>query len=93
MDGPALIAELSAVPTVSCESAILSSVVVWFISTAFGLHLFYGGGYCGYLALNIFSASFSGSPLLLGAAIFGFAIVSIPMGTIGAWSILGRLFC
>jgi hypothetical protein len=31
--------------------------------------------------------------LLLGAVIFAFAIVSIPMDTIGAWSILDQLFC
>jgi hypothetical protein len=30
-----------------------------FFSTAFGLHFFCGGGYCGCVSLNIFSASFS----------------------------------
>jgi hypothetical protein len=34
-------------------------VVVCFSSTAFGLHLFCGGGYYGCVSLNIFSASFS----------------------------------
>jgi hypothetical protein len=34
-------------------------VAVCFSSTAFGLHFFYGGGYCGCVSLNIFSASFS----------------------------------
>jgi hypothetical protein len=33
------------------------------------------------------------SPLLSGAAIYAFETVSVPMGTIGAWSILDRLFC
>jgi hypothetical protein len=32
-------------------------VVVCFSSTAFGLHFFCGGGYCGCVSLNIFSAS------------------------------------
>jgi hypothetical protein len=39
-----------------------------------------------------FRLLFPGSLSLLGAVIFAFAIVSIPMGTIGAWSILDRLF-
>jgi hypothetical protein len=34
-------------------------MVVCFYSTAFGLHFFCGGGYCGCVSLNIFSASFS----------------------------------
>jgi hypothetical protein len=34
-------------------------VVVCFYSTAFGLHFFCSGGYCGCVSLNIFSASFS----------------------------------
>jgi hypothetical protein len=34
-------------------------VIVCFSSTAFGLHFFCGGGYCGCVSLNIFSASFS----------------------------------
>jgi hypothetical protein len=34
-------------------------VAVCFSSMAFGLHLFCGGGYCGCVSLNIFSASFS----------------------------------
>jgi hypothetical protein len=34
-------------------------VVVCFSSTTFGLHFFCGGGYCGCVSLNIFSASFS----------------------------------
>jgi hypothetical protein len=34
-------------------------VAVCFSSTAFGLHLFCGGGYYGCVSLNIFSASFS----------------------------------
>jgi hypothetical protein len=34
-------------------------VVVCFSSTAFGLHFFCGGGYCGCVSLNIFSVSFS----------------------------------
>jgi hypothetical protein len=34
-------------------------VVVFFSSTTFGLYFFYGGGYCGCVSLNIFSASFS----------------------------------
>jgi hypothetical protein len=32
-------------------------VAVCFSSTAFGLHFFCGGGYCGCVSLNIFSAS------------------------------------
>jgi hypothetical protein len=34
-------------------------VAVCFSSTAFGLHFFCGGGYCGCVSLNIFSAFFS----------------------------------
>jgi hypothetical protein len=34
-------------------------VVVCFSSITFGLHFFCGGGYCGCVSLNIFSASFS----------------------------------
>ena len=34
-------------------------VAVCFSSTAFGLHFFCGGGYCGCVSLIIFSASFS----------------------------------
>jgi hypothetical protein len=34
-------------------------VAVCFSSTTFGLHFFCGGGYCGCVSLNIFSASFS----------------------------------
>jgi hypothetical protein len=33
-------------------------VVICFSSTAFGLHFFCGGGYCGCVSLNIFCASF-----------------------------------
>jgi hypothetical protein len=59
---------------------------------AFGLHFFCGGGYYGCVSLNIFSASFSGSLLLFGAVIVAFGTVSIPLGTIEAWSILDQLF-
>jgi hypothetical protein len=61
MDGPAFIAELSAIPTKNCIVVVLFSVfvVVWFSSMAFGLHLFCDGGYCGCVSFNIFSASFS----------------------------------
>jgi hypothetical protein len=60
-DGPAFIAGLSAIPTESCTIVVLFSVIVaiCFSSTAFGLHLFCGGGYCECVSLNIFSASFS----------------------------------
>jgi hypothetical protein len=60
-DGPAFIAGLSAIPAESCTIVVLFSVfvAVCFSSMAFGLHLFCGGGYCGYVSLNIFSASFS----------------------------------
>jgi hypothetical protein len=40
-----------------------------------------------------FPPPFPGSPLLLSVVIFAFATASIPMGTIGAWSILNRPFC
>jgi hypothetical protein len=50
----ALLVELSAIPAGCC-----TSVAVCFSSTAFGLHFFCGGGYCGCVSLNIFSASFS----------------------------------
>jgi hypothetical protein len=40
-----------------------------------------------------FPPPFPGSHLLSGAVIFAFAIALIPMGTIGAWSILNRPFC
>jgi hypothetical protein len=43
--------------------------------------------------IEYFPPPFLGSPLLLGAVIFAFKIASIPMGTIGAWSILNRSFC
>jgi hypothetical protein len=38
---------------------IFHFVVICFSSMAFGLHLFCGGGYCGCVSLNIFSASLS----------------------------------
>jgi hypothetical protein len=59
--GPAFIAELSVVPAESCTVVILffAFVAVCFSSTAFGIHLFYSGGYCGCVSLNIFSAFFS----------------------------------
>jgi hypothetical protein len=53
-DCPALLAGLSAIPAGCC-----TSVAVCFSSTGFGLHFFCGGGYCGCVSLNIFSASFS----------------------------------
>ena len=58
---PALLAKLSAVPAGCCTSVVLFSifVAVCFSSMAFGLHFFCGGGYCGCVSLNIFSASFS----------------------------------
>jgi hypothetical protein len=61
MVGPVFIAGLSAISAKNCTVVVLFSVfvVVWFSSTAFGLHLFCGGGYCGCVSLNIFSASFS----------------------------------
>jgi hypothetical protein len=60
-DGPAFIAGLSAIPAKSYIVVVLFSVfvAVCFSSMAFGLHLFCGGGYCGCVSLNIFSASFS----------------------------------
>jgi hypothetical protein len=56
-----LLARLSAIPAGCCTSVVLFSifVVVCFSSTAFGLHFFCDGGYCGCVSLNIFSASFS----------------------------------
>jgi hypothetical protein len=59
--GPAFLAGLSAILAGCCTSAVLFSifVVVCFSSMAFGLHFFCGGGYCGCVSLNIFSASFS----------------------------------
>jgi hypothetical protein len=58
--GPAFIDGLSAVSAESYEVVSFSVfVAICFISTAFGLHLFCGGGYCGCVSLNIFSASFS----------------------------------
>jgi hypothetical protein len=59
--GPAFIAGLSVVHAESCTVVVLFSafVAVCFSSTAFGLHLFCGGGYCGCVSLNIFSAFFS----------------------------------
>jgi hypothetical protein len=48
---------------------------------------------CGRLFfLNGLRSPSPGSPLLLGAVISAFGIVSIPLGTIEAWSILDRLF-
>jgi hypothetical protein len=60
-DGPAFIAGLSAVSAESYEVVVSFSVFVaiCFISTAFGSHLFCGGGYCGCVSLNIFFVSFS----------------------------------
>jgi hypothetical protein len=60
MDGPVFITELSAIRAKSCIVVVLFSifVAVCFSSMAFGLHLFCGGGYCGCVSLNIFSASF-----------------------------------
>jgi hypothetical protein len=60
-DCPALLAKLFAVPAGCCTSVVLFSifVAVCFSLTAFGLHYFCGGGYCGCVSLNIFSASFS----------------------------------
>jgi hypothetical protein len=59
--GLAFIAGLSAVRVESYTVVVLFSafVAVCFSSTAFGFHLFCGGGYCGCVSLNIFSASFS----------------------------------
>jgi hypothetical protein len=61
VDGPTFLAGLSAIPVGCCTSVVLFSIfmVVCFSSTAFGLHFFCGGGYYGYVSLNIFSASFS----------------------------------
>jgi hypothetical protein len=39
-----------------------------------------------------FLLPFPCSPLLLSVAIFAFETVSVPMGTIEAWSILDQLF-
>jgi hypothetical protein len=52
---------LSALPIGCCTSVDLFSIFVadCFSSTAFGLYFFCGGGYCGCVSLNIFSASFS----------------------------------
>jgi hypothetical protein len=47
-------------------------VAVCFSSTAFGLHFFCGGGYCGCVSLNIFSASFSWLSFALRRCIFRF---------------------
>jgi hypothetical protein len=60
-DGPSFIVGPSAIPAESCTVVVLFSVfmAVCFSSMAFGLHLFCGGGYCGCVSLNIFSASFS----------------------------------
>jgi hypothetical protein len=60
-DGPTLLAKLSAIPAGCCTIVISFSifVAVCFSSTDFGLHFFCGGGYCGCVSLNIFSASFS----------------------------------
>jgi hypothetical protein len=60
-DGPTFIAGVSTIPAESCTIVVLFSVfvAVCFSSMAFGLHLFCGGGYCGCVSLNIFSASFS----------------------------------
>jgi hypothetical protein len=56
-----LFSRLSAIPVGCCTSVVLFSIFVvdGFSSTAFGLHFFCGGGYCGCVSLNIFSASFS----------------------------------
>jgi hypothetical protein len=51
--------------------------------TAFGLHLFYGGGYCRYVSLNNFSPLFPCSILLVGAATYGFDTMSVSMGPLG----------
>jgi hypothetical protein len=61
VDGPAFITGLPAVPAESCKVVVLFSsfVAICFSSTAFGLHLFCGGGYCGCVSLNIFYVSFS----------------------------------
>jgi hypothetical protein len=60
-DYPALLARLSVMHVGCCTSVVSFSifVAVCFSSTAFGLHFFCGGGYCGCVSLNIFSASFS----------------------------------
>jgi hypothetical protein len=43
--------------------------------------------------LNIFLPLFPCSLLLSGSATCAFETVSVPMGTIGAWSVSGRLLC
>jgi hypothetical protein len=60
-DGTTFVAGLAVVHAKSCTVVVLFSAIVtiFFSSMAFGLHLFCGGGYCGCVSLNIFSASFS----------------------------------
>jgi hypothetical protein len=60
-DCPVLLARLPAIPVGCCTSVVSFSifVAVCFSSTVFSLHFFCGGGYCGCVSLNIFSASFS----------------------------------
>jgi hypothetical protein len=59
-DSLPFIAGLSVVPTESCVVVVSFSVFVsvWFASTTFGLHLFYGGGYCRCVPSNIFCLFF-----------------------------------
>jgi hypothetical protein len=61
LSGSTFPAGLSSIPVGCCTIIVLFSifVVVFFSPTAFGLHFFCGGGYCGCVSLNIFSASFS----------------------------------
>jgi hypothetical protein len=65
-DCPALLARLSTIPVRCCTSVVLFSifVAVCFSSTAFGLHFFCGGKYCGCvereIGSNLFLNDFGG---------------------------------
>jgi hypothetical protein len=92
-NGPAFIAGLSTVPEESC------GVVVSFCLCGRLIHLnglwpppLLRWGVPWMCVIKYFSPPFPGSPSLLGAVIFAFGTVSIPMGTIEACSILDRLF-
>jgi hypothetical protein len=93
-DCPALLARLSAIPVGCCTSAILFSifVAICFSSTPFGLHFFAVAGTVDVCHRISFPPPSPGSPSLLGVVISAFGTVSIPLGTIEAWSILDRLF-
>jgi hypothetical protein len=67
-------------------------VSVFFSSTTFGLYFFCGGGYCGCVSLNIFSASFSWFSFALRRCNFRFWDRVNPEGHHRSMEYLGSAF-